>query len=366
MMFSRIRKRLTFANIVMTLALVFAMSGGAYAAGKYLITSTKQISPKVLKALKGKAGPAGTNGTNGVNAKDGAQGPVGAVGAVGPKGDTGGIGATGPAGPKGATGTTGPAGTNGTSVTSAAITANPANANCKEGGSEFTAASAKTFACNGANGAPGATGPTGPQGPLQTGATETGQWAAYMTAAAAFNYTSAVVSFTLPLQAALNEEHVHFMRAGVTNATGTGKLTSGSEIVTGVVTSSGTFTVNSPIFDTTTPANIPAGTRIRKVLSSGTELELTQEATSSAASDSLRAGNPAGCPTTGSVENPEAEPGNLCIYTKTENKMVLSNLLDQETGVSEAAGRTGTTMVLAATSTGTVENAGGTWAVTGK
>lgn len=31
-MFSRIRKRMTYANVVATIALVFAMSGGAYAA----------------------------------------------------------------------------------------------------------------------------------------------------------------------------------------------------------------------------------------------------------------------------------------------------------------------------------------------
>lgn len=47
-MFSRIRKRLTYANVAMTMALVFAMSGGAYAAKKYVITSTKQIKPSVL------------------------------------------------------------------------------------------------------------------------------------------------------------------------------------------------------------------------------------------------------------------------------------------------------------------------------
>jgi hypothetical protein len=43
-----LRTRFTYANIAATLALVFAMSGGAYAASRVLITSTKQISPKVL------------------------------------------------------------------------------------------------------------------------------------------------------------------------------------------------------------------------------------------------------------------------------------------------------------------------------
>ena len=54
-MFSKIRKRFSYTNVVLTIALVFAMSGGAYAAKKYLITSTSQISPKVLKSLQGKA-----------------------------------------------------------------------------------------------------------------------------------------------------------------------------------------------------------------------------------------------------------------------------------------------------------------------
>ena len=50
------RKRLSYANVTATLALVFAMSGGAMAANHYLITSTKQINPKVLKKLNGQAG----------------------------------------------------------------------------------------------------------------------------------------------------------------------------------------------------------------------------------------------------------------------------------------------------------------------
>ena len=79
-----IRRHLSYANIVATLALLFAMSGGALAAKHYLINSTKQINPKVLKKLK-------------VPGKTGATGPRG-VGAAGPPGATGAEGAKGPAG----------------------------------------------------------------------------------------------------------------------------------------------------------------------------------------------------------------------------------------------------------------------------
>jgi hypothetical protein len=83
------RKRLSYANVTATLALVFAMSGGALAANHYLINSTKQINPKVLKSLKGNAG------------KVGATGATGAAGAAGPTGATGGAGKEGPPGPAG-------------------------------------------------------------------------------------------------------------------------------------------------------------------------------------------------------------------------------------------------------------------------
>jgi hypothetical protein len=77
---SNLRRRLSYANITATLALVFAMSGGALAATHYVITSTKQISPKVRKELKGNAGAKGATGATGAAGAPGAAGAAGAAG----------------------------------------------------------------------------------------------------------------------------------------------------------------------------------------------------------------------------------------------------------------------------------------------
>jgi hypothetical protein len=105
---SRLRPRLTYANVAATLALVFAMGGSAVAATHYLITSTKQISPKVLKELKvaGKPGPAGSTGATGATGAPGTQGSPGTSGVNG----VGEQGAKGEAGPKGERGEIGNAG----------------------------------------------------------------------------------------------------------------------------------------------------------------------------------------------------------------------------------------------------------------
>lgn len=68
------RKRLSYANVAATLALVLALGGGTAWATDYVIVSTHQIKPSVLKKLRGKHGKNGKNGTNG------------AVGATGPAG----------------------------------------------------------------------------------------------------------------------------------------------------------------------------------------------------------------------------------------------------------------------------------------
>ncbi len=82
-MLSTMRRRLTYANIAATLALLFSMSGGALAASHYLISSKRQISPKVVKELKGNVGPKGATGATGP------QGPAGGVGAPGAPGAAG-------------------------------------------------------------------------------------------------------------------------------------------------------------------------------------------------------------------------------------------------------------------------------------
>ena len=174
--------RLTYANVVATLAMVFAMSGGAYAASKYLIVSTKQIKPSVLKQLQGKAGTTG---------------PAGAPGATGSAGP---VGPTGAKGADGANGTNGAPGTNGTSVTSSV---EKAGANCKAGGSKFVAASGTTYACNGENGSPWTAG-----GTLPPGASETGVWSL---TGGGDGETYVPMSFPVRLAQPLSSSQVHYV-----------------------------------------------------------------------------------------------------------------------------------------------------------
>jgi hypothetical protein len=75
------RRRVSYANVAATLALVLALGAGAAWAKKhihFIITSASQIKPSVRAALHG------ANGTNG------------AVGATGPTGVTGNVGQQGP------------------------------------------------------------------------------------------------------------------------------------------------------------------------------------------------------------------------------------------------------------------------------
>jgi hypothetical protein len=191
-MFSRMRKHFTYVNVAMTLALVFVMTGGALAANHYLITSTKQISPKVLAALKGKTGGAGSQGSQGAQ---GPQGPAGSKGETGPGGKEGTAGKNGEKGEKGTSGTTGPAGTTGSA------------------------------GATGPKGTTGSTGTTGPEGSpwavgnkLPSGATETGTWADHGSKTNG-EQVDVAISFTLRVENANNEApQGEFLYAGQTGA----------------------------------------------------------------------------------------------------------------------------------------------------
>jgi Collagen triple helix repeat (20 copies) len=139
-MLSWITRRLTYANVTMTLALVLAMGGGALAAKHYVISSTGQISPKVLKKLAGKRG------------RPGPAGPAGERGPQGPMGEKGANGVNGINGKDGSNGA------NGESVTNTAVPTSSTSCG-KLGGAEFkVGAGTPTFACNGKEGPSGING----------------------------------------------------------------------------------------------------------------------------------------------------------------------------------------------------------------
>ncbi len=181
-MVSLIRKRVTFANVILTFALVFAFTGGAFAAGKYLITSTKQISPKVLKSLTGKPGK------NGAPGAPGAQGPQGAPGAPGANGKDG------------APGT----GTTGESVAFKAVPTSD-SAKCSGlGGGEYTLAGKTTLICN---------GQTGFTETLPSEKSEKGDWVVSGLAGpdpelAPFSAVEGAISFPIPLGGAPTVEQI--------------------------------------------------------------------------------------------------------------------------------------------------------------
>ena len=265
-MFQRLRRHMSYANVVATFALVFAMSGGALAASKYLITSSKQIKPSVLASLKGKAGA------------NGAQGAAGAQGAQGP------AGATGPKGENGTAGANGTAGTNGASVTSAPL--GVGNEHCKEGGNEFVAASGPGYACNGKAGKEGKEGKEGSPwtagGTLPSGKTETGSWSIGNLGGSAGTrgrHERIALSFPIQLKESLGAADVHYRPAEFPGLKSCGEL---------------------------------VGVPLEECEKEVKEEEAKQKAIEAA------------CP--GSVEEPKATPGNLCVYESDNASMLLDGI----------------------------------------
>jgi hypothetical protein len=163
-MFSLLRNRFGIPGIVSVIALVFAMSGGAFAAQHYLAgaSSAKQAKrgprgPQGLQGQNGLQGPIGPAGPNGARGETGARGgegelgPQGAIGATGPQGPIGNQGSQGSAGSQGAPGAAGK------SVVSTSFdgAGEPAGNPCEEhGGTEFEVESSGVvhYVCNGSGG----------------------------------------------------------------------------------------------------------------------------------------------------------------------------------------------------------------------
>jgi Collagen triple helix repeat (20 copies) len=185
-MFSTVRKHLSPATALAFIALVFALTGGAFAAtgssgqGSNLTASTAKAKPKAKPAPRGPAGPKGATGAPGAA---GATGPAGAAGAKGETGAAGAPGAPGTPGEPGKPGVKGETGVKGE---------------------------------QGIQGEPGTTGYTET---LPAGKTETGTFSAMNTGTEAATIFDAI-SFSIPLAAPLDGTHVHLIPAGETGEEG--------------------------------------------------------------------------------------------------------------------------------------------------
>jgi hypothetical protein len=177
----------TAGLIVAMIALVAALGGTALAAAKLNSTQKKEVE-KIAKKFAGKPGAPGTNGSPGA------------------KGDTGAAGVNGTSGAPGAAGK---------SVTVTQIAeGNPTE--CEErGGALVKAEGAGTGVpvCTGEEGAVGSPWTAG--GTLPVGSTETGAWS-FGQAPEGIAFERVPISFTIPLAALLDEEHVHFIKEGAT------------------------------------------------------------------------------------------------------------------------------------------------------
>ncbi len=187
-MFLKVRKHLSYSNVAATMALVFALTGGAVAA-------TSHGGGATTPPAKATASTASVHATVAAKKKKKASAPTGKPGPAGPKGATGAPGATGPAGSAGPAGPAGAAGAKG------------------ENGA------------NGTNGV-GTEGKEGPQGKEGSPWTETGDLPPEKTETGTWSFIGdgeegkqlVSISFPIPLEKALAnvigtpaEEHAHLI-----------------------------------------------------------------------------------------------------------------------------------------------------------
>jgi hypothetical protein len=109
----RITSRLTYANVVASLALFIALGGGAYAATKLPKNSVgnTQLKDDAVDGDKVDDGSLTAKDFKKSSLPKGDRGPAGAVGATGPQGSAGSTGQAGEKGDKGETGPQGPGAT---------------------------------------------------------------------------------------------------------------------------------------------------------------------------------------------------------------------------------------------------------------
>ncbi len=185
-MFSFLRGRLGVPGILGIVALVFAMVGGAWAAGGLTKQQEKQVT-KIAKKYAGKPGAPGSVGP---------QGSPGSGGSAGAKGDKGEAGAPGK---------------NGENVKTTSL--GPGEGGCTEGGTKFEVGGSSEVICNGEKGPEGALGTAGTT--LPEGATETGAYFAIQPES--LQQIGAPISFNIPLSGPLDEAHSIYVPAGNTS-----------------------------------------------------------------------------------------------------------------------------------------------------
>lgn len=215
----RFGKHINPAMVLALAALVFAVTGGAYAAsgggngsgngggGGGRASASVAPSQASVAAKKKKKTTSSTG-------KPGPRGPAGPAGSAGPAGPQGPAGAKGENGAAGSNGSNGGNGANGKSVV-------VGNASCAQGGVtvEVEGSGSRHEICNGQS------GQTGFTETLPAGKTETGVWAVQSTPEKSTNeeVVTTAISFSIPLGRSLAGDKVFFVepeKGGTTECPG--------------------------------------------------------------------------------------------------------------------------------------------------